>query len=97
MQRTPAAIDPVSRMLSKSAALSWPNRAPEPRTMLGLSRAQRVARRTGRSKCRICGVAARPAQGPEALGVMERLRAAVLTLHPIGFYLAGKGTSAIAP
>lgn len=95
--RAPAAIDPVPRMLSKGAALPWPNRAPEPRTMPGLSRALRAARRAGRSKGRVFGVAARPAQGQGAPGVVERLRAADLTPRPTGFYLVGKGTSAIAP
>ena len=41
MPRAAAEIEPVSRMLSKSAALPGPKRAPEPRTMLGLSRAMR--------------------------------------------------------
>jgi hypothetical protein len=39
IQRAAAEIDSVSRMLSKSAALPAPNRAPESRTMLSLSRA----------------------------------------------------------
>ncbi len=43
MPRAAAEIDSVSRMLSNSAASPGPKRAPEPGTMLSLSRAMRCS------------------------------------------------------